>query len=637
MKKIIYNNLCNFVFLVWMELIFQLNIFNKYSWDSFSNILLYTIFSSVLITFITNIFSKKINKFLFYTTYTVLPIMYSVQFMFKKMFNNFFAFSVLALSDQALDFAGTVLNLILKNIIYVILFFIPLIFIVIFRKKFTFNNRLKDVIILQVSLILISLSIFYLNLYRQKGEYLSAYSLYYEVNQNSLNVQKLGVLNSYRLDFIRTLFGFEEKIIISSKVEPADDDKVIEYEYNVEELNLDKIKDKNKIVYDYISNNTGTRQNEYTEMFKGKNLIYIVAESFSEIAIKEELTPTLYKLTNSGFIFENFYTPNYLSTIGGEFQALTGLHPSYELLSNWRSGKDYFPYGLSTVFENIGYKTYAYHNHSGYFQDRYKYLKSLGFDNFKACYFGLEKDINCDTWPESDVEMIEATVDDYLYSDEPFLTYYMTVSGHLGYTWGGNSIARKHENEVNDLPYSDKVKAYVATQIELDRALELLIEKLESAGKLDDTLIVLLADHYPYGLNISEINEISTYERDSDFEINHNKLIIYNPNLETKKISKVASSSDVLPTVYNLFGIKYDSRLFTGSDIFSDSEGLVIFQNRSWISDKAIYNSSTNTYEVRGSNNVDDNYINTINNIVNSKIIFSREIINKNCYKDIFS
>ena len=510
MKKIIYNNLCNFVFLVWMELVFQLNIFSKYSWDSFSNILLYTIFSSVLITFITNIFSKKINKFLFYTTYTVLPVMYSLQFMFKKMFNNFFAFSVLALSDQALDFAGTVLNLILKNIIYVILFFVPLIFIVIFRKKFNFNNRLKDVIILQVSLILISLSIFYLNLYRQKGEYLSIYSLYYEVNQNSLNVQKLGVLNSYRLDFIRTLFGFEEKIIISSKVEPEDDDKVIEYEYNVEELNLDKIKDKNKIVYDYISNNIGTRQNEYTEMFKGKNLIYIVAESFSEIAITEELTPTLYKLTNSGFIFENFYTPNYLSTIGGEFQALTGLHPSYELLSNWRSGKDYFPYGLSTVFENIGYKTYAYHDHSGYFQDRYKYLKSLGFDNFKACYFGLEKDINCDTWPESDVEMIEATVDDYLYSDEPFLTYYMTVSGHLGYTWGGNSIARKHKNEVNDLPYSDKVKAYVATQIELDRALQLLIEKLESAGKLDDTVIVLLADHYPYGLNISEINEIST-------------------------------------------------------------------------------------------------------------------------------
>ena len=38
--------------------------------------------------------------------------------------------------------------------------------------------------------------------------------------------------------------------------------------------------------------------------------------------------------------------------------------------------------------------------------------------------------INCKSWPQSDIEMIDKTYSDYMASDEPFLAYYMTVSGH---------------------------------------------------------------------------------------------------------------------------------------------------------------------------------------------------------------
>lgn len=79
------------------------------------------------------------------------------------------------------------------------------------------------------------------------------------------------------------------------------------------------------------------------------------------------------------------------------------------------------------------------------------------------------------------------------------MTYYMTVSGHMDYDFGGNSIASKNKNKVDNLPYSEEAKAYLATQIELDKALELLINKLEESNKLNDTIIVLLGDHYPYG------------------------------------------------------------------------------------------------------------------------------------------
>ena len=107
---------------------------------------------------------------------------------------------------------------------------------------------------------------------------------------------------------------------------------------------------------------TGTDKNQYTGLFKDYNLIYITAESFSQIAVSEEITPTLYKLTHTGFIFDNYYTPNNLSTIGGEFQSLTGLYPDSSILSKWRTGSNYFPYGLGKVFKDLDYNTFAYHN-----------------------------------------------------------------------------------------------------------------------------------------------------------------------------------------------------------------------------------------------------------------------------------
>ena len=273
-----------------------------------------------------------------------------------------------------------------------------------------------------------------------------------------------------------------------------------------------------------MGNIEATKQNKYTGIFEGKNLIYIVAESFNEIGVREDLTPTLYKLVNSGFKFNNYYSSNNLSTIGGEFQALTGLYADSSILPIWRKGINYFPYGLANVFKDLGYKTYAYHDHYYNFQDRNKYLKSLGFDNYKGCYNGLETKIKCNIWPEFDTEMIKATTDDYLNSDEPFMVYYMTVSGHLEYNFY-NEAAKKHASEVKGLPYSDRVRAYLATQIELNDALELLINTLEEKGKLDDTVIVLLADHYPYGLTVSEINEVSSYKKDGIIGVNNSNLI----------------------------------------------------------------------------------------------------------------
>ena len=630
MKKIIKINLLNYIVLIFFEAMFALISFDIYSKSEVLSILIYSLFSSFIMTILMTVGSEKTNKIFSYIIYFVLCFWFALEAIFKSFLQTFFSLDCFKLSDQAMGFAGETIKVIVGNIHYLILFFLPFILLIIFRKKIDLNIK-ENKKYLYSYIILIPLSFLSYRLYinsTKDNKDISLYDLYYNTNNIPLSIQKMGVLSSTGLDIYRNIFGFEDKVIEVNYEEENNDEDLFVYEKNNLDLDLSSNK-LNKDIKEYIDNNPGTSKNKYTGMFENKNLIFVVAESFSEIGIDKDRTPTLYKLTNNGFIFDNFYVPYYLSTIGGEFQSLTGLYPNYSTLTKWKSGKNSFPYGLATTFKEKGYNTYAYHAHDGYFQNRYKYLKALGFDNFKAC--NMELDINCNMWPESDIEMIKATTNDYINSDKPFMTYYMTVSGHLDYTKESNSIVSKNWDLVKNLDYSDKAKSYLATQIELDRAMESLLKELENKGILEDTVIVLLADHYPYGLSLEEINELSSYNRDELFEINHNALIIYNSSMKNISITKVGMPIDVLPTIYNLFDIKYDSRLFAGSDLLSNNEGMVILDNLSWITDKGKYNSLNGKY----SGDIDSDYINNINNIIQNKIIFSRNMITYDGYRYI--
>ena len=97
--------------------------------------------------------------------------------------------------------------------------------------------------------------------------------------------------------------------------------------------------------------------------------------------------------------------------------------------------------------------------------------------------------------------------------------------------------------------------------------------------------------------------------------------------MENVEINKVGSQIDVLPTIYNLFGVKYDSRLIIGKDILSDEEGLAIFGNRSWVSDKGTYFARSNKFVPNKDVSISDDYIKTMNTIVSNKVIMSKNIM----------
>ena len=643
-----YNVLLfTFIILMFLELSFRILTGLKIGNISFLYVFLYNIFVSLLISFIVTWGNKVFNKVLYYVSIFLISFIYALQLCVYKMFGFYFDWSLLGATDQVASFAGDGLKLILENILGVIVLFLPFILLLIFIKRVVINkSEIKVNIIKLIGLVIVYL-VFIGSLYINSKGINSAKELYFDVNNNELNIGKFGVLNAFRIDVKRSVFGFDVKIdipddYIDSSSDDEDDDEVEEvvYEYNNLDIDFDSLivsetDSKVKMMHEYFKNESGTLQNEYTKYFEGKNLILFMAESFNEIAVREDITPTLYKLVNSGFKFNNFYTPTISSTIGGEFQELTGLVAASGFLSPWKSGKNYYPFGLATVFQDKGYNTYAYHDHTYTFQSRHKYLAALGFDNYLGCRNGLEDRINCNQWPESDVEMIEATFADYANSEEPFMVYYVTVSGHGDYGFNYSAMARKHKDDVAGLDYSEKPLSYLAAQIELDQALELLIDKLDEEGILEDTVIALVGDHYPYYLSLDEVNEISYYEKDNVVEINRSNFILWNSAMDTVEVDKVGSQIDVLPTIYNLFGISYDSRLIIGKDILSTEPGLAIFGNSSWVSDKGTYYASSGEFVSRDGSVVDNDYIKYMNSVVSNKITMSKYIMTEDYYKKV--
>ena len=622
--------------IIYLELVYKSAVLNNVFSINTLTVIVFSIPFILINTLISSLFKEKINRIISIVLSIFITLIYISQYIYFEFYDSIFSiYSIKEGTGQVFgEFFSAILKMVLDNIWVTLLFLLPFLLFIIFGKKiFNFErNKKASLITGGLSIVSIAICILFVQFYGS-GMY-SLKRLYKETHAPMITINKVGLLSMEVLDLDRFIFGFEEKLYninkpTDNKEETKKPEETEEIKYNVLDIDFDKLinEEENSMVksmHEYFKNVTPTKQNEYTGIFKGKNLIYITAEGFDKIAIDESLTPTLYKLANNGFVFENYYQPLFtVSTSDGEYMFLNSLIPKEGVWSFYRSSNIYMPFGVGNVFKREGYSTVnAYHDHTYTYYNRDKSHPNLGFDKYIGCGNGLEELINCKTWPESDVEMINATVDDYINSDN-FMTYYMTVSGHLNYTFTGNYISYKNKDLVKDLPYTDHVKAYLAANIELDRAIESLINKLKEKGKLDDTVIVISPDQYPYGLKTSELNEISDTDRSDKFEMFHTSLILYNSEIkENVKVTKYVSSIDVLPTIYNLFGIKYDSRLLMGRDALSDAEGLVILSDRSFINEFGSYNSITGKY-TKFKEDVSNDYIEKLNHEVYQRFTMS--------------
>ena len=414
----------------------------------------------------------------------------------------------------------------------------------------------------------------------------------------------------------------------------AEEKNVLVPQPNVLDIDFQKLaaSESNETIaqmHQYFAQQKPTYTNEYTGMFEGYNLILITAESFSGWVIDEQRTPTLYKMANSGFVFNNFYTPLFsVSTSDGEYVTHTSLLPKSDVWSYYRSSMIEMPFGFGNLFSGLGYSCRGYHDHN------YDYYgRDLSHPNMGYIWKGYGNGLYVDyTWPESDVQMMEFTIPEYI-GDEPFHTYYLTVSGHMLYNFtGSDAMADKWADLVQDLPYDEATRAYLAGQVELDRAMEYLLDQLEAAGVADHTVIALTADHYPYGLTLEELSELDGSDLTEDFEIYKNKFILYCPGIEeTVYVDKLGCNLDVMPTLANLFNLPFDSRLCMGSDILSDAEGMVIMNNYSFFTEKVLYNSETGEVKFFDQE-YPQSYVDERIAKVNDKFTISAAVLDNNYY-----
>ena len=638
-----YNKIIiSLINILYLELIYHLFIFKNFEFKSILYITLFSLLTSLFIDLITSFFNKKLNKWLFIGINAFIYVLFLAQYINFKFYGNIISVYSVFHGGQVFGFFGAIWAVIKENIFRCLLLFIPVSLLFIFHKKIkseSFNPKIlwKKALVLLITFIITVLS---LNLDTKKSIY-TAKNLYYNQHYPNQMAQTFGILTTMRLDLERTISGFEEKTIEVAETPDKEVNKNPKIEYNITNIDYDSLienetNEEIKNIHNYVKSSTPSEKNIYTGMFKGKNLIAIVAEAFSPIAVNKDLTPTLYKLVNSGFVFNNFYTPvYYVSTSDGEYVTLNSLLPKESVWSFSKSSKNYLPYAYGNLFKEMGYTTYAFHDGTYKYYNRHLSHPNMGY-TYKACGNGLEKSMKCKIWPQSDLEMINATYD-YYKDSEHFMTYYMTISGHLQYNFYGNNMSYRNRELVKDLDKSTAIKAYIAAQKELDKALEELLNKLEADGKLDDTVIVLSADHYPYGLTTDQISEVMNIE-DSKFDVHKNNLVIWSSTMkEPIEINKYGESLDILPTVLNLFGIDFDSRLLMGRDLLSNSDGLVIFNDRSWITDKGKYNASTKVFTPFNNEQVDEDYIESINTKVYNKFVISKNILETNYYKYVFN
>ena len=610
----------------------------------------------------------------------ILGALFATQYFIKITFQTYMTLeSILAAGGNvATEFSGVVFSLIFQKFWVIALFLLPTLLYALFgkgRSSFDGKTLAKVGVCLLLAVVLFGFGVLSVNASADKLRYKEQYNF-------DAACQSFGLLTGCRLDFSNSNKSNEN---ISFQLQDMPEEPMEEPEENLPaEENPDsaeapdspanpsaeptpvpaeKSKTANEMdidfaalaeessndtvaqLHSYVSSLKADKVNEYTGIFEGKNLIFITAEAFSKEVIDPELTPTLYRLANKGIVFEEYYQPAWGgSTSTGEYANITGLIPTDGVSSIQDTIGHNMYFTLGNQLQRLGYHSAAYHNGTHTYYDRDKTHCNLGYSTFMALGNGMEEGVQ-EVWPESDLEMIDFTVPQFI-DKQPFSIYYMTVSGHGTYLQG-NAMTTKNYDAVEHLDVSEGVKCYLAANLELEYAMASLVKQLEDAGIADDTVIVLGTDHYPYGLEKSEawgnydnfLIDLYGFEPILNPEQDHSALIIWSGCLEDQApivVDTPVYSLDIVPTLSNLFGVEFDSRLLVGRDVFSNQQPLVIWADYSWLTEKGYYSTSYGTFTPNEGETVSDDYVDQIKSIVANKFSFSRGVLDYDYYGILF-
>lgn len=487
------------------------------------------------------------------------------------------------------------------------------------KKRNTSMNMLQKtyIEIVTVVVIIFLASSYYATIrfdtFKNKLQTESNYSLWLYPENSNLTVNNFGVLVFGFCDIKATILGIDADYVMNLELsnsklnEPKDDDTVIpeDLERKIDDTAWDKLISSTtdstyKTLNNYFINRTITPKNEYTGLFEGKNLIIIMMESVNEIAIyNEEYFPTLYKMYHEGVSFKNNYSPrNNCSTGNNEFTVLSSLFTINNTCTANSYASNKYPEAVFNIFNNAGYKTSGYHDYTQKFYRRAKTIPNLGANK----YYGVEdlKIPYSTEYTEADDKDMFIAAEKYYMNEDKFMAYFATVTPHQSYI-DAQTCSDRYYKKYRDLGYSSNLSRYLSKLQVMDEAFEELLSQLEKSGKLEDTVIAVFGDHFPYGLTDSQINEFFS-KNNAGYTINRNStqnknvdktpMFIYNSGSEPLVVEEYTTIIDLLPTLLNLFNLDYDPRLYLGTDALSDTHASrAVFADGSWTNERGYYHA----------------------------------------------
>lgn len=337
------------------------------------------------------------------------------------------------------------------------------------------------------------------------------------------------------------------------------------------------------------------QDNEMTGIFEGKNVVLVLMESMDDFLINETDTPTIARLMDEGINFTNFYTPGFGSvrTFNTEFCINTGLY----LPTNGRYAFDYctndFSESLPSRFRAAGYSAQSFHYNDPMFYNRGVMEPAMGYEAYNSYMnFGMVGDaLLSDTGLFENEELM-----DLFFGREeggegqPFFNFIISRSAHMTYTYNEelSQFALGQYPQYRGSTGDEELDCIRAKARCCDDLFAYLLRTLEENGCLENTVIIGVTDHYAYGMQDQNlVMEQSGVDKHLLVEKTPCFIWAYDgPDLE---VDKVLNTSDLAPTVINLFGMKSEYH-YLGRDAFDESYGgCVVFQDQSWISPSGVY------------------------------------------------
>ena len=662
-KNILLNTLINFIFILMVEIIFKItNFFSLLDWASI-RIILSTFILSFIVANIEYFIPKKIHKYI----NIILIFICSIYALAETAFNNYIGvYMSLGTSSQL----GAVIDYIREFILSfkwyyyfnLLPFVISILYYIFINKriikkfnisveknnyktldKIRFLKKIGISLLILITFITLHFSTLYIPFMQNKLQVVSNSKLFKNPSVPSVAIKQFGITMYGILDVKHYFFPSEitdEYNIDNNRKNNSGVDNSRKFDDSKwEELIKNESNKKLNNLNNYFINNTITDTNDYTGLFKDKNLIVIMLESVNDIIINESDYPNFYKMYSEGWHWENNYSPrNSCSTGNNEMSGMTGLYSIYNTCTaNEYKENTYFE-SIFNLFNNKEYKTFSAHNYTEHYYFRNEIHTNMGSGKYYGVEdLGISYSNQYKNWSSDEDFMTEVLeILDKDYSDGKFMTWLTTVSSHQPYYYSSKE-GDMYLDLYKDLDIKKDLKRYKSKLKILDNALGILLEGLEKKGILDDTVIVMYGDHYPYGLSTSVINSVLDYDTSVDYEAERVPFVIYNSELESKTFKEYTSYVNILPTIANLFDLDYDPRLYMGSDLLSeDYESLVVFADGSWKNEYAYYDASKTDIEYFTDKTYSIEELQRINQSIDMKIKMSSLAIKNNYYEYLY-